>query len=108
MKIMKSQYGHEKRVVTGVGGRRRWHTTVSTDPRHSVRGGEIGITHSLIGVGEVGKGKKEGGLSSVGTRGRGKERKKKTEESQKQHPSVNSSSPALFASRRPSRTLTRR
>lgn len=82
MKIMKSEYGHEKRVVTGVGGRRRWHTTVSTDPRHSVRGGEIGITHSLIGVGEVGKGKKEGGLSSVGTRGRGKERKKKTEESQ--------------------------
>lgn len=60
MKIMKSEYGHEKRVVTGVGGRRRWHTTVSTDPRHSVRGGEIGITHSLIGVGEVGKGKKEG------------------------------------------------
>lgn len=53
-----------------------------------MRGGETGITHSLIGVGEVGKGKKEGGLSTVGTRGRGKERKKKTEErvSQKQHP----------------------
>lgn len=45
-----------------------------------MRGGVIGITHSLIGVGEVGKGKKRRWLSTVGTRGRGKERKKKTGE----------------------------
>lgn len=31
-----------------------------------MRGGVIGITHSLIGVGEVGKGKKEGGCRLLG------------------------------------------
>lgn len=51
-----------------------------------MRAGEIGITHSLIGLSRERK-KKEGGLSTVGTRGRGKERKKEENRREpKQHP----------------------
>lgn len=90
--------------------RGRWHTTViSTDPSwHSTRHGETGITHSLMGVGEVGKEGKKVGCRLLGLVVAEKRERRNRKEESKPKTTPLGPPPPVFASSRRSRTLTRR
>lgn len=82
---------------------------ISTDPSwHSTRHGEIGITHSLMGVGEVGKEGKKVGCRLLGLVVAEKRERRNRKEESKPKTTPLAPPPPVFASSRRSRTLTRR